>query len=208
MLEVLIPVVKAWPSEFALEANKWAIQVLGGYGYTRDYPVERLYRDNRLNMVHEGTNGIQALDLLGRKAVMKDGAATRALATAMMTDVHMNADILPDLAADLGAAVERYGATTALLGKELSQNPPRALANAHEYLNMVGHTVVAWLWLREAAAAQRARPSATGADVPFYEGKIATARYFFRHELAKTRAQAELLGSLETSALDVRPGHF
>ena len=72
----------------------------------------------------------------------------------------------------------------------------------------VGHTVVAWLWLREASAAQKALPSATGADVPFYEGKVATARYFFRHELAKTRAQAELLGSLETSALDVRPGHF
>ena len=63
LLDVLVPIVKAWPSEHALEANKWAIQVLGGYGYTRDYPVERLYRDNRLNMIHEGTNGIQALDL-------------------------------------------------------------------------------------------------------------------------------------------------
>ncbi len=138
LLDVLIPVVKAWPSEFALEANEWAIQVLGGYGYTRDYPVERLYRDNRLNMVHEGTNGIQALDLLGRKAVMKDGAATKALATAMATDVHVNAQgDLADLAADLGAAIERYGATTALLGAELSKNPQKALANAHEYLNMV-----------------------------------------------------------------------
>ena len=72
----------------------------------------------------------------------------------------------------------------------------------------VGHTVVAWLWLREASAAQKALPSATGADVPFYEGKVATARYFFRHHLPNTRAQADLLVSLETSALDVRPGHF
>ena len=88
-------------------------------------------------MIHEGTHGIQALDLLGRKAVMKDGAATRALATVLMKDAQMNADILPDLAADLGAAVERYGTTTALLGAELSKNPQRALANAHEYLNMV-----------------------------------------------------------------------
>ena len=90
-----------------------------------------------MNMVHEGTNGIQALDLLGRKAVMKDGAATKTLMKAMAADAHMNADILPDLAADLGAAVERYGTTTALLGAELSKNPQRALANAHEYLNMV-----------------------------------------------------------------------
>src|SRR3546814_14000657 len=66
LLEILTPIAKAWPSEFCLEANKLAIQVLGGYGYTRDYPVERLYRDNRLNPIHEGTNGIQALDLLGR----------------------------------------------------------------------------------------------------------------------------------------------
>ena len=209
LLDVLVPIVKAWPSEHALEANKWAIQVLGGYGYTRDYPVERLYRDNRLNMIHEGTNGIQALDLLGRKAVMSDGAATRALAKAMATDAALSGKALPDLAADLGAAVERYGATTALLGAELARNPERALANAHEYLNMVGHTVVAWCWLREAAAAHAAlNAGAAGADVPCYEGKVATARYFFKHELVKTRAQADLLASFETSTLDMAPGYF
>src|SRR5690606_40034821 len=67
LLGLLTPVVKSWPSEHCLEANKWAIQILGGYGYTRDYPVERLYRDNRLNHIHEGTLGIQGMDLLGRK---------------------------------------------------------------------------------------------------------------------------------------------
>src|SRR5690606_28335408 len=67
LLGLLTPVVKSWPSEHCLEANKWAIQILGGYGYTRDYPVERYYRDNRLNHIHEGTFGIQGMDLLGRK---------------------------------------------------------------------------------------------------------------------------------------------
>ncbi len=79
LLEILTPIAKAWPSEWCLEANKLAIQVLGGYGYTRDYPVERYYRDNRLNPIHEGTNGIQALDLLGRKVTMQNGAALRLL---------------------------------------------------------------------------------------------------------------------------------
>src|SRR3546814_4235930 len=79
LLEILTPIAKAWPSEFCLEANKLAIQVLGGYGYTRDYQVERLYRDNRLNPIHEGTNGIQALDLLGRKLLMGQGAPFRLL---------------------------------------------------------------------------------------------------------------------------------
>ena len=81
LLEMLTPIAKSWPSEWCLEANSLAIQVHGGYGYTRDFPVEQYWRDNRLNMIHEGTHGIQALDLLGRKAVMQGGAGLRALAT-------------------------------------------------------------------------------------------------------------------------------
>jgi butyryl-CoA dehydrogenase len=79
LLEVLTPIAKSWPSEWCLEANSLAIQVLGGYGYTRDYPVEQYWRDNRLNMIHEGTHGIQALDLLGRKVVMGEGAGLKLL---------------------------------------------------------------------------------------------------------------------------------
>ena len=75
LLDILTPIAKAWPAEFCQEANSLAIQVHGGYGYTRDFPVERLYRDNRLNAIHEGTNGIQAIDLLGRKARQRNGAA-------------------------------------------------------------------------------------------------------------------------------------
>src|SRR3546814_11297861 len=78
LLDFLTPIVKAWFSDRALEANHNAIQVLGGYGYTRDYPVERIYRDNRLNPIHEGTNALQAIDLLGRKAGIAEGAAFRA----------------------------------------------------------------------------------------------------------------------------------
>src|SRR3546814_5815661 len=76
---MLTPMVKSWPSEFCLEANKQAIQILGGYGYTRDYPVEQYYRDNRLNPIHEGTHGIQGIDLLGRKMLMPGGAGARLL---------------------------------------------------------------------------------------------------------------------------------
>ena len=79
LLDLLTPIAKAWPSQYCLIANKLAIQILGGYGFTRDYPVEQYYRDNRLNPIHEGTNGIQALDLLGRKAMMQEGAALKLL---------------------------------------------------------------------------------------------------------------------------------
>src|SRR5206468_5156755 len=80
LLEVLTPVAKSWPSEFCLEANSLAIQIHGGYGYTRDFPVEQYWRDNRLNMIHEGTHGIQAADLLGRKVVMEGGKGLQLVA--------------------------------------------------------------------------------------------------------------------------------
>src|SRR6202008_4719949 len=101
----LTPIAKSWPSEFCLEANKLAIQVLGGYGYTRDYPVERLYRDNRLNPIHEGTNGIQGLDLLGRKVTMHDGAAFRLLVGRMLRDAAAAQAESP--VAEFGLALER-----------------------------------------------------------------------------------------------------
>ena len=80
LLDILTPIAKSWPSQWCLEANNLAIQVHGGYGYTRDFAVEQYWRDNRLNMIHEGTHGIQALDLLGRKVVMHGGAGLELLA--------------------------------------------------------------------------------------------------------------------------------
>ena len=150
-------------------------------------------------MIHEGTNGIQALDLLGRKAVMKDGAATKALATAMAKGrpSQMNAD----LAGSSGRPRRRRRALWHDDGSSWKGAISESAAGAGErarYLNMVGHTVVAWLWLREAAAA-KALTSATGADVPFYEGKIATARFFFGTELREYAGAGGSLGSLETA---------
>ena len=87
LLEVLTPIAKSWPSEWCLEANSLAIQVHGGYGYTRDFPVEQYWRDNRLNMIHEGTHGIQAQDLLGRKVVMNGGAGLEGLGARMQATI-------------------------------------------------------------------------------------------------------------------------
>jgi butyryl-CoA dehydrogenase len=204
LLEILTPVAKAWPSEYGLEANKLAIQVLGGYGYTRDYPVERLYRDNRLNAIHEGTNGIQALDLLGRKAMMQDGAALKLLLARIQASVQAAPAELSEHAHSLGEAVVTADATTrALAGAALQGRTELFLANAAHYLDMLGITVVAWLWLEQAGAAQRALPQAAAADRSFYEGKLRACRYFFRYELPKARGQAELLSRLDDTALNM-----
>jgi butyryl-CoA dehydrogenase len=211
LLDLLTPIAKAWPSEWCLEANKLAIQCLGGYGYTRDYPVERLYRDNRLNPIHEGTNGIQGLDLLGRKVLGDGGKALALLGKRMMaTIVTAQADAtLAEYAAALTAAMQRIQTVTAHLGSAAAKGQMElAMANSSAYLDLFGHTVIAWQWLVQARVAQSALAQASGAEAGYYRGKLAACRYFFRYELPKTQTWAELLMQLDDTLLQVEVGHL
>jgi butyryl-CoA dehydrogenase len=208
LLGLLTPVVKAWPAVWCLEASSLAIQVLGGYGYTREYPVEQLYRDNRLNAIHEGTNGIQALDLLGRKAVGDGGRALELLGRALLRDVEAAAreEPLRAEAARLREAFDALVATTRRLAGALAKDPALGLANASVYLDAFGHVVVAWMWLRQAFAALRGLARADAdADADFYRGKLAAFRYFFRWELPRTGPQLALLDALDPTCLEVDP---
>jgi butyryl-CoA dehydrogenase len=194
LLEMLTPIAKAWPSQYGPVADDLAIQVHGGYGYTRDYPVEQFYRDNRLNPIHEGTNGIQGLDLLGRKVLMQDGAGLRLLGeTITATTARAAGTDWAAFAADLDAAVARLGAVTATLWS--AGDPAVTLANATAYLEAAGHVVVAWLWLEQALATR-------DEDGDFYRGKRAAARYFHRYELPRVHTHLDLLESLDRTVLD------
>ncbi|MCY7364724.1 MAG: acyl-CoA dehydrogenase [Frankiaceae bacterium] len=202
LLDVLTPIAKSWPSQWCLEANSLAIQVLGGYGYTREYPVEQFYRDNRLNPIHEGTHGIQGLDLLGRKVVMNGGAGLQALTGAMDRTVaraHDAGGELADLAARLQESSERIAKTTAAVWS--AGDIEVSLANASTYLEAVGHVVLAWIWLEQLLAAD-------GKEGDFYEGKRQAGRYFFRVELPRTGPQLALLESLDTTSLDTQTSWF
>jgi alkylation response protein AidB-like acyl-CoA dehydrogenase len=210
LLDILTPIAKSWPAQWCLEANSLAIQVHGGYGYTRDYKVEQLYRDNRLNPIHEGTHGIQAMDLLGRKAGMEQGRAFELLLARIGETAGAAAgsegELLPQCAQALNAAVLEAASTTRQL---LSGRDARLmLANASVYLEMLGHVVIAWTWLRQALLAGRALASAQGDDRAFYQGKLQACRYFFRYELPKTAAQNELLRSLDATCLEMRDEWF
>ncbi|NLU70625.1 acyl-CoA dehydrogenase [Streptomyces sp. HNM0574] len=200
LLDVLTPIAKSWPSQWCLEANSLALQVHGGYGYTREYDVEQHYRDNRLNPIHEGTHGIQALDLLGRKVVLDGGAGLAALGEAVGRTVERAAEAGGE-AAGLGerlrTAWERVTEVTARLWS--GGDPTLALANATVYLEAVGHVVVAWVWLGQFLATG-------GREDDFHHGKRQAARYFFRHELPRTGPQFALLESLDTTTLDTDPG--
>jgi butyryl-CoA dehydrogenase len=191
LLEVLTPIAKSWPSEWCLEANSLAIQIHGGYGYTRDFPVEQYWRDNRLNMIHEGTHGIQAADLLGRKVLMEGGRGLTLLAarmTATIQQATQNPE-LADHAADLQQAIVQCKSVTKAAWS--SANPSEALANAVPYLQAFGHTVLAWIWLDVACAAHKANAvetMTTSASKTRLTGLMGATRYFYRYELPKIQA--------------------
>jgi len=207
LLDLLTPIAKSWPSQWCLEANSLAIQVLGGYGYTRDYPVEQFYRDNRLNPIHEGTHGIQGLDLLGRKVVMQEGALLKLFGReveSVCREAALHAETKHHAEA-LGRATTRALQTTRRLFA--AQDLDKTLANASVYLEMFGHIVLAWVWLKQAtiAAAALARGSDEEA---FYRGKLMAAQYFFQWELPKCAGWCDLLESLDTTTLDMQDAWF
>ena len=201
LLDILTPIAKSWPSQWCLAANDLAIQVHGGYGYTREYKVEQFYRDNRLNPIHEGTHGIQALDLLGRKVVMADGAAFKLFAARVMDTIAQakKHESLHAYADSLAVCLQRLGEVTRQLWA--AGDPQVTLANASVYLEAFGHLVMAWIWLEQALAAH-------GHDGDFYEGKRSAARYFFHWELPKVHAQLDLLASLDRTTLDIQDAYF
>jgi alkylation response protein AidB-like acyl-CoA dehydrogenase len=207
LLEILTPIAKSWPSQWCLEGNSLAIQVHGGYGYTRDFPVEQYWRDQRLNMIHEGTHGIQALDLLGRKVVMQDGAAFKALGAEMhKTMTKARAAQHPDTqrwGAMLHERMTRIAQTTHTLWAAGDTN--KTLANATPYMEAFGHIVLAWIWL-ELSLAASAHYSDERSD--FLHGKWQACRYFFLYELPKVDAQLTLLESVDTTLLEMHDAWF
>jgi butyryl-CoA dehydrogenase len=202
LLEVLTPIAKSWPSEWCLEANSLAIQVHGGYGYTRDFPVEQYWRDNRLNMIHEGTHGIQAMDLLARKVLMENGKGMQLLASRMQGTIE-RAIQRPELALHANAlaqALQQVGAATKAAWA--TGQPTEALANAVPYMQAFGHTVLAWIWLDVALAALQAPAAAA------QQGRLAACRYFFHYELPKIGAWLQVVSSRDLTCAELAEDAF
>ena len=208
LLDLLTPICKSWPSEFCLEANKLAIQVLGGYGYTREYPVERLYRDNRLNHIHEGTWGIQGLDILGRKAQMQNGAAVAVLRDEIQITLDAAADLagLASHCVQLADALAQVEATIKAVSE--ADDSSLALANATIFLDAMGHVVIAWMWLKQAVAATVGLDKGHEPDTAFYRGKLAAAQFFYRYELPKIQSNLAIVASLDSTCYDLASDQF
>ena len=209
LLDLLTPVVKSWPSRYGCRSNDMAIQVLGGSGYTREYPVEQLYRDQRLNPIHEGTEAIHGLDLLGRKVRLADGLSLRTFLALVRQEAEgANAQLQVFARALLHGADGLETATEKLVAAQSSQ-PDLTLAHATEYLDVFGRVTLAWIWLKQACVAQRALDAGVGADAShYYRGKLQAARHYFETELPLAHVQFESLASLSDTALEMRDEFF
>jgi butyryl-CoA dehydrogenase len=194
LLDFLTPVFKAWISEECLAANYNAIQVLGGAGYTRDFPVEQHYRDNRLNPIHEGTNGIQALDLMGRKSRMADGRALDLFMARIGDTVAAAAgrEPLAGLARRLGAAADAVATSSRRLGEFSRMIGPRAAeAHARDFMEVCGTTLFAWIWLEQARIALTLREQPDGgAARDRLDGLVVTCRHVFAEALPRGEVAA------------------
>lgn len=203
LLDILTPIAKSWPSEHCLHANDLAIQVLGGAGYTLDHPVERLYRDNRLNPIHEGTVAIHGLDLLGRKVRLDGGRGLQLLVDRISETIQQAqaSNVLSRYAARLARALAHMQrATQAVTAQD---NDELGLANATLYLDAAGTVVVAWLWLWQALVAERLLDNDNTANAVFYRAKLTACRYCFEYMLPATEHSFTLVENLDDTFLNM-----
>jgi butyryl-CoA dehydrogenase len=210
LLDLLTPVAKSFPAEWGFESNALAVQIHGGYGYSSEYPVEAWLRDQKLNSIHEGTTGVQSLDLLGRKVMLEGGAALPALLAEMQAAAAraQAAGVDPAHGKDLLAAAEGIGALTlALAQKGMAGDVEAMLRHSFHYLQAFSITVVAWQWLAQAAVAAE-RLGAGGRDADFYRGKLAAARYWFATELPRVAPLSALCASGDDSYASASPAAF
>ncbi|SDV06639.1 acyl-CoA dehydrogenase [Pseudomonas mucidolens] len=211
LLDLLTPIVKSWPSEFCLKANELAIQILGGHGYTREYPVEQYYRDNRLNPIHEGTHGIQSLDLLGRKLAQNGGSGLKQLIH-LIAETGARAQKYPSLSAlrePLEQLVARLQSVTLGLLTDLAHGKVNSsLANSALYLKVFGHTVIGWRWLEQAIRAEKGLREGNAGDVAFYKGKLQAARYFLTWEIPGCHHELALLEARDDTCLGMQDEWF
>ena len=212
ILDFLTPIIKTWPSEYGPKANDLAIQVLGGHGYINEHPVEMFYRDNRLNPIHEGTTGIQSLDLLARKVPMNNLAgylATLSEIEKIFAEVAQH-QTLATYGGELAAAVKQLKQTTnTLLSAMQEKNIDLVLSNSVKYIELFGHVVIAWLWLKQGLVASKALAEAPHhSDEKFYKGKLQALQYFYRFELPQIYLWSTILTSIDDTCYQMQVDWF
>ena len=198
LLDLLTPIIKAWPSEYGPKSNDLAIQVLGGAGYTREYPVEQLWRDNRLNPIHEGTNGIQALDLIGRKLWQNNQAALGELQRRFQLDLaKAKGHVSVQCAGVIMPFLSQLPQVIAVIGEDLhNEQQANTLTNAMSFMEIFSSIIISWMWLRQVTVAEKAlveHPELTLEQQAFYQGKCQTGLFYIQTQLPLVQPHIDLL---------------
>jgi alkylation response protein AidB-like acyl-CoA dehydrogenase len=212
IIDVLIPVAKGYITDRAFEMCSWGVQVFGGYGFTKEYPQEQLLRDCKITQIYEGTNGIQAMDLLGRKLGLNRGKAfTDLLAEVQKTiDTAKKIDTLTPLADMMDATVVKLMETAQALGTVMgAKKIEAAFAQAHPFLDVTGDTLMGWMLLwRAVIAAEKLADKPKKKDISFYEGQLKSAQFFIHSVLPVTRGKMDVIMAGDTAALDISEDAF
>jgi len=212
LLDFLTPIIKTWPSEYGPKANDLAIQVLAGHGYINEHPVELFYRDNRLNPIHEGTTGIQSLDLLARKVPINNSAGYSATLQEIERTIVV-ANGFPNLviySKELTEALTNLKETTQfLLSAMATKNIDLVLSNSVKYLELFGNIIIAWLWLKQGIVSAKAiEKQPHKDDLAFYQGKLQALQYFYRFELPQIYLWSKILTNLDDSSYSMQTQWF
>jgi len=212
LLDLLTPIAKSYPSEMCCQTTSAAVQILGGAGYTTDFPLEQYYREARIHPIHEGTTGIHGLDLLGRKITLKGGKGMQYLTEEMFKTIAeaktVSQSTLTKLAIKLEESLQRVQKVTVHLLGLAPQNTEAFLADGTLYLELMSINTIAWQWLKQATQAEKVLVNANIEDENFYRGKIATANYFFEYELIKTVSLSKRLLSPNQITLNMQTAWF
>lgn len=212
LIDVLIPVAKGYVTDKAFEVCSTGVQVFGGYGFTKEYPQEQLLRDCKITKIYEGTNGIQAMDLLGRKLFINKGQAFKDLLEQIQVIIGSakGFDNLNDLSGRLENAIAKLTDVAMHMGGSLrSEKMMTAFSNAHPFLEVTGDTIMAWMLLwRASVAQQKLNQKAKSKDVAFYEGQLKSAQFFINTVLPLSMAKMEVILADDSSVVDIPDASF
>ncbi|HAS57697.1 MAG TPA: acyl-CoA dehydrogenase [Algoriphagus sp.] len=206
LLDLLTPIAKSYPSEMGVHSTSAAVQVLGGAGYTTDFPVEQYYREARIHPIHEGTTGIHGLDLLGRKVLMSEGLAWKLLHQEILKSLNQSS-----LDPNLKSRFEKYHRIVLETAEKVLARSKKGLeyylADATLFLEMCGILCVAWKWLDQSHIAQ-SQLNGGSPEKAFYQGKIMASEYFMEYELTKIESLAARLQSENYPTLEMKNDWF
>lgn len=209
LLDLLTPIAKTYPSEMGVQSTSAAVQVLGGAGYTTDFPVEQYYREARIHPIHEGTTGIHGLDILGRKLQLNKGLGW----TLWMQEIDQSIrdlskyPALDDIKVSFENQYDKVKVTSKRVIEKSILGPEIFLADATLFLEMCGLLAIGWMWIRQAKVSLE-QLEVLDSDRNFYLGKIETARYFMQYELVKITALSERLSSNSYPTIDMQKDWF